>query len=459
MIQLNEQGEININTLTREDFINNQKLIAYICSIKDMAKQKNVFNQVETRAVQLGVGQEFEDFWSVNKHLWNNSREEQSDFLSFSRPYTTVPTRDAMYGNLHKYTAQRQGGYTQREPLPAIKSLDALLANPPALAGELIEGVLRQGHKLLLSGPSKAGKSFALIQLCIAIAEGGKWLNWQCAQGKVLYINLEIDESSAIKRFRDVYAALGVQPKNPDNIKIWNLRGKTVPMDELAPQIIERVKNEHFSAIVLDPIYKVITGDENSADKMGKFCNCLDTICSEVGCSMIYCHHHSKGVQGGKKSMDRASGSGVFARDADAIVDMNPLSPKLLKGKKPNEWAMPLRVTGTLREFPPFAPRNVWFMYPILIVDETGMLDDVCEEGSVEDRLSKGREYGNMVQTDNKLCRMDKVKELMDMYINQYGKVNVEVIANKLHLTVKTIRNYVKDMDDYEIKNGVLMAA
>ena len=46
----------------------------------------------------------------------------------------------------------------------------------PALSPPLIDGVLRQGHKMLLAGPSKAGKSYALIELCIAIAEGKKWL-------------------------------------------------------------------------------------------------------------------------------------------------------------------------------------------------------------------------------------------------------------------------------------------
>ena len=36
----------------------------------------------------------------------------------------------------------------------------------------------------------------------------------------------------------------------------------------------------------------------------------------------VYCHHHSKGAQGMKKAMDRASGSGVFARDPDAQLDI-----------------------------------------------------------------------------------------------------------------------------------------
>nr|WP_275895736.1 ArpU family phage packaging/lysis transcriptional regulator [Streptococcus intermedius] len=48
----------------------------------------------------------------------------------------------------------------------------------------------------------------------------------------------------------------------------------------------------------------------------------LRKVAAELGSSVIYCHHHSKGSQGGKKSMDRASGSGVFARDPDALIDL-----------------------------------------------------------------------------------------------------------------------------------------
>ena len=75
----------------------------------------------------------------------------------------------------------------------------------PELAPPLIEGLLRQGHKMLMAGPSKAGKSFALIELSIALAEGAKWLAWQCTKGKVLYVNLELDRASALHRFKDVY--------------------------------------------------------------------------------------------------------------------------------------------------------------------------------------------------------------------------------------------------------------
>ena len=192
----------------------------------------------------------------------------------------------------------------------------------PELAPPLIDGVLRQGHKMLVAGPSKAGKSFALIELCCAIAEGREWLGFKCTQGKIMYVNLELDRASCLHRFKDVYTTLGWAAKNLHNIDVWNLRGKSIPMDKLAPKLIRRAAKKNYIAIVIDPIYKIITGDENSADQMAHFCNQFDKVCTELGCAVIYCHHHSKGAQGGKRSMDRASGSGVFARDPDALLDL-----------------------------------------------------------------------------------------------------------------------------------------
>ena len=208
------------------------------------------------------------------------------------------------------------------DDLPDPESMAQVWDSMPELAPPLIGRVLRQGHKLLLAGPSKAGKSYALIELCVAIAEGRPWLGFPCAQGKVMYVNLELDRASCLHRFRDVYQALEWAPQNIGLIDVWNLRGRSVPMDKLAPKLIRRAMKKNYIAVVIDPIYKVITGDENSADQMAKFCNQFDKVCTELGCAVIYCHHHSKGSQGSKRSMDRASGSGVFARDPDALLDL-----------------------------------------------------------------------------------------------------------------------------------------
>lgn len=349
------------------------------------------------------------------------------------------------------------------DDLPEPEELSRVWDNMPDLAPSLIDGVLRQGHKMLISGASKAGKSFALIELCIAIAEGKKWLGFDCAKGRVLYVNLELDRASCLHRFKDVYKSLELPPQSINNIDIWNLRGKSLPMDKLAPKLIRRAQKKNYIAIIIDPIYKVITGDENSADQMAHFCNQFDKVCTELKCAVIYCHHHSKGGQGMKRAMDRASGSGVFARDPDAILDMIQLCVRdddkdtEEDTLKPTAW----RISGTLREFPTFEPVNVWFDYPIHKVDDTGLLAMAAEQGSLADiqtkALAKGRVLGNQAKTVKKESRISKIDEAFEaLSFNGKEIVFVEDIANYFDVSIKTVRRDIAKNGKFEIKNSVV---
>ena len=341
----------------------------------------------------------------------------------------------------------------ETDELPDAVPLDRMLGkNLPPLKPALIDGVLRVGHKMLVSGPSKAGKSFALIRLCIAFAEGLDWFGFQCRKSKVLYVNLELDGDSCINRFNDMYLALGIEPENAGNIDVWNLRGKSEPMAKLLPKLVRRCLKRNIEVVVIDPLYKVVTGDENSAGDMAAFANLFDALCDQAGVSAIYCHHHSKGYQGSKRSIDRASGSGVFGRDPDAILDLVELDADELKWKHVQDkicaicadaveaagggdaWRMlpdtgrviaknaeenaydmldvdggarlheliedakdgkdaltAWRIEGTLREFPHFKPVNAWFDWPLHVVDEA--LAE-CRELGGEDVSQKGKGKG-----------------------------------------------------------------
>ncbi|MCM3413543.1 AAA family ATPase [Metabacillus litoralis] len=399
------------------------------------------------------------------------------------------------------------------DDLPDPESLTDYWDHMPQLAPPLIEGVLRQGHKMLMAGPSKAGKSFALIELSIALAEGDKWLGWKCTQGKVLYVNLELDRSSALHRFKDVYNALGLKPNNINNIDIWNLRGKSVPMDKLAPKLIRRAQKKNYIAVIIDPIYKVLTGDENSADQMAHFTNQFDKIATELGSSVIYCHHHSKGTQGGKKSMDRASGSGVFARDPDALIDLvelditdalikqqedsaaasiyasaiqkanfdyfdehvgiddqqsisqmnthakRVLSPEILEQVESeitkvvqsirvrSAW----RVEGTLREYPKFAPVNMWFQYPVHKVDDTGFLKDIQPEG---DSPTWKKNFEKKKSSTDRKKEQNESLEIAYESCTIDGSVTLDALAEFMGVTEKTVRNRIKNHGGFWVTDG-----
>lgn len=396
------------------------------------------------------------------------------------------------------------------DDLPDPESMADVWDNLPELAPPLIDGVLRQGHKMLIAGPSKAGKSYALIELCCAIAEGKKWLEWNCTQGRVMYVNLELDRASCLHRFKDVYTALGITPNNLSNIDIWNLRGRSVPMDKLAPKLIRRASKKNYIAIIIDPIYKVITGDENSADQMAHFCNQFDKVCTELGCAVIYCHHHSKGAQGGKRSMDRASGSGVFARDPDALIDLVELElnddilkqeknkavckvcegwlykyDKLYhasqddlcsetqmlalcreylendayecviedvgKARKTVESRSAWRIEGTLREFPKFAPVNLWFKYPVHNIDNIGVLKDIA----VDDGMPTWKKNFSKKKTDAE--RKTERKNSLETAFEACGiddKVTVKSMAEYMGVSEKTVRRRLKEHGGFWIDEG-----
>ena len=78
--------------------------------------------------------------------------------------------------------------------------------------------------------------------------------------------------------------------------------------------------------------------------------------------------------------MDRMSGSGVFARDADAIVSLSPLYvPENMRDRLAGAGAW--RLEATLREFREPEPVNLLFKFPRFYRDETGFLARFEVEG------------------------------------------------------------------------------
>jgi hypothetical protein len=100
--------------------------------------------------------------------------------------------------------------------------------------------------------------------------------------------------------------------------------------------------------------------DENAAGDINKFQNEMEAVCAQTGAAFVLAHHFAKGNSREKAGIDRMSGSGVWARDPDAVLTMTPPEP-IKEGK---EFVMPeheLELELSLRAHPAQAMKRLYW--------------------------------------------------------------------------------------------------
>lgn len=301
---------------------------------------------------------------------------------------------------------------------------------PPVLIGDEERGLLRRGHVAVLSGPSKAGKSWACLELCVGVATGTRWMGYPCKRGRCLYVNFELDARSVTWRLKDVaraYAARTDGDQGPEDFglqvatstSVLNLRGAAASTDEYTAHIITEAKAlGDIDLVCIDPLRGFNDSDENSNGEMKHIMAVLLRIATATGASVMTVHHHAKGKAGFKQAMDRGSGAGAIASSPDAVLDLSPLDP-------PEDGATELgdatawRLTATLREFKAVPPVDLFFMWPVHVVDTLG----VCAGWDVQgaDPYADGRRSKRRREAEAQEVRADLMREAFDKCVTDHA--------------------------------------
>jgi len=242
-------------------------------------------------------------------------------------------------------------------PPPIFLSLEQMMThNTDPMPKQVIENVLHKGSKMIISGSSKAGKTLSLLHLGLAAANGSTWLGHRTTTSKVIYLDFELKKRIASRRIAEmVNANPDYDPKN-QNFMYCSLRGQSRTLEDLVHHI-EDLEDHRPDLVIVDPFYKLATGaDENDAGAISEVVNRMEQFSERLDCSFVYAHHFSKGNKSDTDHIDRASGSGVFARDPDAILTLTP-----------HEEEDHLVLEATLRDFPTPPTQVVEFSWPNFI--------------------------------------------------------------------------------------------
>jgi hypothetical protein len=362
------------------------------------------------------------------------------------------------------YTQEEQ---PEREALE-FTDLSEIKERPPQ-PPFLIEGLLHKGDKMLVSGPSKAGKSYLLLELGIAVATGSSWLGSKCQQGTVLYLNLEIRKDAFGERYWKIKEATGLEPESKQLIAL-NLRGSGSTNDgkEFIDSLIEEIFLQGLSPalIIVDPFYKLGVGDENAMGDVHQVLKRLDELAAVTGASIALVHHHPKYTQGHKSPIDRASGSGVFGRDFDTIVDLMELDAtcamdaeierhkKMAIGsigsfgsgnicqelmQRSQQWTA-WRVEFVTRHVAPPSSMNIWWQHPVHVLDEAGLLGsaEYATQAKKQSNTQKGKRMLTLVETLERLASSGNIAPTYSELEDATG------------LDRATIGRYLEKLPDYE---------
>jgi AAA domain/DnaB-like helicase N terminal domain len=235
------------------------------------------------------------------------------------------------------------------EMLPRPVSCESL---PNCIPPIVIDGILYQGGKMIISAPSKAFKTWLVLDLLFCVANGFPWWGRKTRKGPVLLLNFELpdwDLRRRLERIREAYNEGSLA-----DIKVVHLRGRNFKLGDLNP-LARQLHGEKVSLIVIDPVYKLLSGlNESDTGDIITFCNAAEAFAASLNASIAMTHHFSKGNASAKDPIDRASGSGVWARDPDTLLTLTP-----------NETEDCYTVSAILRSFPPIDEFVVRWQYPI----------------------------------------------------------------------------------------------
>lgn len=226
---------------------------------------------------------------------------------------------------------QRKALKDESGPLPIdvqVGSAARMLAAPPPPENWLIEGFIPDDICGGLVAHGGAGKTFLLMQLGVSVATGSRFFGKAVSQpGGVLMLTAEECQATIARRLHAIAAANGFDKWRDEwhplcqNLHVVSVAGRdnrlTATRDGnvvVQPQAIGRIIEaaDEISSprlIVLDPLSRFRSGDENQSEPATRIVEAMEIIRQATSATVLVAHHARKG---GGEGADAIRGSSAL---------------------------------------------------------------------------------------------------------------------------------------------------
>jgi hypothetical protein len=172
----------------------------------------------------------------------------------------------------------------------------------------------RQG-KTLFYAPGKSGKSFFALQLARCIASEEEFLGLKTTQGRVLYLQFEMGLEILQSRMRET-------KQDYTDVFVGTSFSMKLDKDAGQKQMLAAMQAVKPQVVILDPWYKIISGDDNEAQDTEKITDFLDSVIEMFDCSVVIFDHTGKDQSRG------ARGSSVKEGWVDSYIQIKKVGKK-----------------------------------------------------------------------------------------------------------------------------------
>jgi hypothetical protein len=212
----------------------------------------------------------------------------------------------------------------------------------------LLADTIPAGEISVAYGKPKVGKSAWAQKLSICVASGSDFDGEPVTHGRVLYLTLDpgARKRNVKRRFMEICDRLGARPGS--NLIIVD---DPVLLDN--PDSVETLLRKNpgeFALVVIDPLYRAISGDPSQGNLMQATTDGLTEIARATGAAVLVLHHSGRGD-------DKRLYGSVFLEGAlDALLhvgrknDRVTVTTELMKNGVPREAPLVYDLEGAYLE-------------------------------------------------------------------------------------------------------------